>query len=352
MAVIFMDGFDYYNSMGPGGRKYDQGSNLGFTGGRFGGQAGQPNTIFLKTFSASYTELVMGFAMRVDGFQGGWFGTFAPPSHPFLVFYQGANPQFSVWFDPSDFHVKLMTRRGEIGGDVTLYDTPFVPPLTLWYYFEIKFNIATGSFDMHVDGTSIGSGTVALNYPGLPATVNIFGINVTNNASGGVQWGMWLCDDLYVLDPLTGTDNIDFLGEVRIQTKVPDADGYQNDWLRSQGLVNAANVNSLPVTFADTNYYNYSGTVGAVDLYSIQNFTVSGTIFAVQENIAFKKDDVGNRNVATILRTAAVNYTGPSSSCYSNYTYLGNIWEHNPATGNLWQLTDLNLAEFGVTVAA
>ena len=114
-------------------------------------------------------------------------GTFDPPSHPFLVFYQGPNPQFSLWFDPGDFHIKIKTRRGEDPADTTLYDTAYIPPLTLWYYLEIKFNMSTGAFDIQVDGSSIGSGTVSLQYTGLPATVNRFGINVTNNASGAMR---------------------------------------------------------------------------------------------------------------------------------------------------------------------
>lgn len=86
------------------------------------------------------------------------------------------------------------------------------------------------------------------------------------------------------------------------------------------------------------------------DLYSIQNFTITGTIFAVQENMSFKKDDVGNRSVAPLLMTASQKFLGPDMYCYSSYTYGGYIWEKNPVTGDTWDLIDLNLAEFGIEV--
>jgi hypothetical protein len=87
-------------------------------------------------------------------------------------------------------------------------------------------------------------------------------------------------------------------------------------------------------------------------LYSVGNFTVSGTIFAVQENIAFKKDDVGNRSMAPILRTASQEFVGTSYPCYSTYTYGNSIWEVDPVTLLPWTLTDLNQAEFGVKITS
>jgi hypothetical protein len=157
-------------------------------------------------------------------------------------------------------------------------------------------------------------------------------------------------DDVYLIDPDDATGNTDFLGEVRVQTKYPDADGFQTDFFRSTGLVNADNA-KVPVTgYTETGLYNYNGTVGAKDLYSIGNFTVSGTIFAVQENLSFRKDDVGNRNICPLLRTASTEYEGTSVACYSDYTHTSKIWEENPSTALPWNLTDLNQAEFGIKI--
>ena len=370
-----MDGFDYYNSFGLGGRKWDQGSNAG-TGspGRFGGQymgTGGNGDQYAGSFMTfknpdstvrNIDTIVFGFAMNVGGYVGS-FGGPEFPSHPFVRIMDLNTVQCSLWINPSTQFLEVRLGAGNVGSPTIIMTTSFVPPLTLWYYLECKVTMGTsGSIELVVNGTSIGSASgVNLQQSGNPY-INRLMFCSYNNYSGGIQAGSWAVDDLYILDATDSTGSVDYLGEVRIQTKYPDANGFETDFLRSSGLVNANNVLNIPMPFADTTLFNYSGTVGAKDLYSIGNFTVSGTIFAVQENIAYKKDDVGKRQVALILRTAAQNYIGPYlegsepntyyHSCFSSYTYAGQIWEFNPQTNAPWALVDLNLTEFGVKVAS
>lgn len=372
MSVIFLDGFDYYNSFGPGGRKWDQGSSAGIVApGRFGGQCmntgGNESGAWMTFINQDGTTrnvdtLVFGFAMNVGSYIGAWGGP-EYPSHPFVRIQDLTTVQCSLWIDTSTQFLQVRLGTGEGGSPTIILTTSFVPPLTLWYYLECKITMGTsGSVELVVNGTSIGSATgVNLQQSGNPY-INRLMFCSYNNYSGGVQAGSWAVDDLYVIDATDGMGSVDYLGEVRIQTKYPDANGYETDFLRSAGLVNANNVLNIPMSFADTTLFNYSGTVGAKDLYSIGNFTVSGTIFAVQENISFKKDDVGNRQVAPLLRTASANFIGeyaegtePNTlwkSCYSSYTYAGLIWETNPNTSEPWQLLDLNLVEFGLKVVS
>ena len=357
MSVIFMDGFDYYNSFGGGGRKWDQSSSGGTATGRFGGQclATLGNDVYsagtrvtLRHSDGSiYTcgSIIVGFAMQVVDFSS--------IVAPFFRFSDLGVVQCSLWIDPATTQLEVRLGDGISFPPIenTILTTPFVPPLGLWIYIECKLTAGQpGSVELFVDGVSIGSAT-GTTQMSINPYVNQLTFDSYGAYGGGVTRGGWFADDFYVIDPTVGSGAVtDVLGEVRIQTKVPDADGYQDDWLRSQGIVNANNVNTLPVTFTDTAKFNYSGTVGAIDLYSIQNFTVTGTIFAVQENMSFKKDDVGSRSVAPILRTAAQNYAGPDMYCYSSYTYGGYIWEKNPNTSAPWELIDLNLTEFGITV--
>jgi hypothetical protein len=351
--ILFFTGFDFFNSFGPGGRVFDQSSTGTVAAGRFGGQClgtdgnGIHNPGTLKSVGANVVEMVTGFAMRVDSYTGA-FGNTEYPSHPFFTFYDGSTPQASLWINPTTQFLEVRTGRGDGVGPNIVLTTAYVPPLTLWFYLECKINFSTGDVELIVDGASIGSANGILQQSGHGYATKIE-FTSFNQFSGGVTGGRWYADDFYVID--TGQPGAnDYLGEVRVQTKYPDADGFQNDFLRSQGLVNASNVNTVPVTYSDNGKFNFSGTVGAIDLYSIQNFTVSGTIFAVQENMAFKKDDVGNRQVAPIIRTAATNYVGPSVPCFSSYTNASHIWETNPNTSAPWALIDLNLAEFGIKV--
>jgi hypothetical protein len=370
MSILFFDGFDYTNiSYGQGGMKWDQGSSGGIAKGAFSvpipGRFGDgfvmapggsyPGSTYLnetsKTFSENYSSLVVGFAMIFNEFYG------ANPPQPFLIFMDGNNPQCSLKLRPDTGTIALYTEAGLSPGDTMLADTGYVPPLTLWFYIEVKVVISgiVGSVVIQINSTPVVSvSSIQTQSTGNSSTNRII---LSSSGTSGL-----MLDDLYVIDPTDAIGNVDFLGEVRVQTQYPDAEGYQNDFFPSTGTNNADNVNTIPVDYSpDYAYlnnkskngpvdYNYSGTVGAKDLYSIGNFTVSGQIFAVQENISFRKDDVGNRQVGTMLRTNSENYNGSNFLCYSSYTYGGTIWENNPNTEAPWELVDLNETEFGVEI--
>jgi hypothetical protein len=353
MGIIYFDGFDFYNGFagGAGGRKMDQGSGGNIVAGRFGGQAlstiGSENLFNFTWAGAHITfpatlEVITGFAFRMDSFTA----TFSGIEHPFIIFYDEGTPQVSIWVDPTNQKITVRTGRGTLLGDTELGSTNYVVPLTLWVYVEIKMLAGNpGSFEIRVNGqTKISVGGIQTTQTGAPQ-IDRIGYMSTGRFGPDV-----VIDDLCIIDTQDGTGQVDFLNECRIQTKLPDAEGFQDDFIPSTGTVNANNVNTPIISYTENGHYNYSGTVGAIDLYSIANFTVSGTIFAVQENLSFRKDDVGNRSIQPMLRTLSTNHTGSSFPCYSNYTYAGKIWELNPATGLAWTLTDLNNAEFGITI--
>lgn len=350
MSVIFMDGFDHYNSMGPGGRKWDQGSEgFSISPGRFGGRCYQTYGGLTgsyapakKTLPVSTSELIVGAALKIDVFPGNG----ANIGKPIMVFKDGNTAQCSLWVDPGTLTLTVRSGMGTLITDSTLGDTGFVPPLTLWFYIEVKVLVGNpGAVVIHINSTELLNVTGIQTQQSGNNTVNMIEMSAMQAYNGGHY-----VDDLYIIDTQDATGSVDFLGEVRIQTKYPDADGTQNDFLRSNGSVNASNVNAPVTTYTETGNYNYSGTVGAIDLYSIGNFTVSGTILAVQENLSFRKDDVGNRNICPLLRTSSTNYEGTSVPCFSDYTHTAKIWEADPSTNLPWLLTDLNLAEFGIKV--
>lgn len=356
MSVVFFDGWDHYSgNVAPGGRKWNQASVgvINTTGGRFGGgcfkTAGSGNVFvnewggLVKTLPASYDTIVVGMAQRFDSFTA----EFSQNHHPFMMFGDNGTIQCSLWLDPTTNEIVVREGRGNVVPlDVNVETTNFVPPLTLWYYFEVKLTPgSSGSMEIRVNGETKMTTTGPFQRSGN-STVNQIYL-----CSMGEFGPDWFVDDLYVIDATDATGSTDFLGEVRVQTKFPDAEGYQNDFFPSTGTNNALNVDGI-TDYSESGDYNYSGTVGAKDLYSIGNFTVSGTIFAVQENLAFRKDDVGNRNVCTLLRTASTEYEGDSVACFSDYTWAGHIWEENPSTSSPWNLTDLNQAEFGIKVKA
>ena len=356
MSVIFLEGFDFYSTIGPGGRKWDQGSG-GFPGqqGRwFNSYSLAPGTsgnLFIgtwpgtfKTFSTSHAGIILGMACRFDTFSA----DYSAIQHPIVMFADGTTIQCSVWLDPNSLTLTLRTGRGQDITDTTLCDTGFVPPLDLWFYLEVKITIGSpGSVEFRIDSNTVAStGGIVTQQSGNPS------MNRLHLSGMGAFGPTYRADDLYVVDPNDSTGFTDFLGEIHVMTHYPDGDGSTTSFLRSQGNYNYLNANTTPTNYGENGKYNYSGIVNSKDLYSITPFIISGTIFAVQENLSFRKDDVGNRNIAPIMRTAATDFVGANSACYSSYTYAGKLWEYNPETSLPWDVVDLNNSEFGIKVTS
>lgn len=350
MSMVFLDGFDHYNSIdGLGARKWDQGSSGAFGAGRWGGKclhAADSGNLFVYTWNGATKrltatpELVVGMALRINP---------VTPAHPFLIFMDNYVPQCSLWVDPTTFTITMRTGRGTDPGDITLVDTNYVAPLTLWIYLEVKVTIGiAGSVEIRIDGQTVGLATGIQTQQTGNSYTNRFAVTGVAQFSGGSV----SVDDLYVINPTDATGLVNFIGEVKIQTKYPNADGNQNDWTRSAGSpsTNYTQVNATNTSYIETNVYNTSGVLNAKDLYNIQDFVVTGSIFAVQENLSFRKDDVGNKSICPLLRTASVEYEGATTFSYSDYTHTSKMWEVNPGDGLPWQLTDLNAAEFGIKV--
>lgn len=359
MSLFFFDGFDFSdgNDYGPGGRLWDVGSSAsgGQTGRweNFAVAPGGSGNLFInqfdgmhKTFTSNRAGVIVGVAARFDAFVGG----FANITNPFMFFGDKQGPtetiQCSLWLDPTTFTITVRTGRGDLITDTTLVDTGFTPPLTLWFYMEVGVTIGNpGHIQIRIDGNIIVDiGGVQTEQSGNN-TWNVFHMSAMGAFGPG-----WFVDDLYLVDPNDAIGNTNYLGEIRVQTKTADADGFQNDFLRSQGLTNAPNVALLPTIYLDNGKYNYNGNVNAIDLYQITPFAITGTIFGVQENMSVRKDDTGSRQVAPLLRTASTEFLGPSFVCFSSYTYMGVIWEYNPEDNAPWLLSDLNGSEFGLKI--
>ena len=75
-------------------------------------------------------------------------------------------------------------------------------------------------------------------------------------------------DDIYVLDD-AGSDNTDFLGDCRVETIFPDADGNENDFTASPAVSNYLNVDDGGSPDDDTTY-NWSATATDRELYAFR----------------------------------------------------------------------------------
>jgi hypothetical protein len=153
-------------------------------------------------------------------------------------------------------------------------------------------------------------------------------------------------DDFYVLDgtgpaPLNG-----FLGDCRVDVRLPTAAGATTGWTPSAGANWAAVDDAAPN--ADTDYVS-AATSPLTDTYTIQDAPVPGALlYGVQLCASLKKSDAGTCSVAPVVRHSGVDYPGTAVNPGTAYAFAVVPYGTNPGTGAPWTEADFNAAEFGI----
>jgi hypothetical protein len=289
--------------------------------GRFGGSSGQP--VFFGQpyypFSTALTgTVVVGVAVML---------TASPPYSPILK------------VGPASLGIVL---NGSItlsnGATVVATSTtgPFNVP-NVWRYIEFKYNMTTGACTLRSDGVTILTGSVA-----TAASVPTVGWGQGGSPSSNLIW-----DDLYVLDA-TGTVNNDFLGDVKVQTLLPNADGSNSALTTSTGTTHYNLVNEAT---PDTTSYVSSSNVGDKDTYQFQDLSANtASVYGLTITNYAHKDAAGSGGIANVVRVGGTDYASTGQSLSSSWTANNDIVEINPATGTAWTANDVNNSEFGIQI--
>lgn len=369
--LLFFDGFDHYLAPLSAKKKWDDGSSyFTISPGRFGGRYAQVKgslNSFLGTFPGitktvdvdGIPTIIFGCAMRIMSLNPSGMpivsilGNDEDISHQVQIHLDPVTGEFKVGAANGGFPPGLSDQDpNDFPPDFYTTATNFIPPFGLWFFLEVKVS-ASGGVVVRVDGDDI------LNLTGQTTLVNTAtGYRAVRITAQSAFDQTVHVDDFYICDT-TGTKNNDFLDECRIEYREPFADGFTTDFTPSPstGPTNFQNVNGLAEWTEQTNgppdnfvAYNQSATLDAIDLFDVVDYTRDGTIFGVQVNMAVRKDDVGNRKVAAILRSGGTVYVGTSTKVYSDYVYVGHIWENNPDGDIDWTRSAVNASESGVKI--
>lgn len=365
MSILFLDGFDHYSTI-QAGRKWSSavvnvvngGTTPGTCVGRFSGNGWS----FQNAGVGSYLSQDIAGSNGIPTVSIGtafMFGSNANVSSPFLMFQDLLN-NVQV-----DLRVGVTTSGGDpfgyfqtrVGGVVPSNGTTgAVTPVGCWCFIEflVTCDAVNGLIILKVNGTTVISLTGINTRPTITSLISRVRVLPYSFATVSTYTDAVQFDDLYVTDGGSGISG--FIGECRIQTNVPDADGTVNDFASvgtpSNGQSNAhhyAFVDDVPSD--DDTSYVAGGSVGQRDLYMMSPFNnFNGTIYGVQLNVTHRKDDVGNRTIKGETRQSGIDYEGPTAQCLSQYAISRTLWDQNPATSAPWTLSQLNGAQFGVKV--
>lgn len=332
MAVVLMEGFDHISvaSITTKGWSFASGNMVA---GRFGGQAlrgiNAGTSYITKALPSTYSELIVGFAYQLEAFTAREVfvtrngGTIVAKVTVVLV---GANYVFRV--------------VNAAGTTLATGTTPIV--LANWYYLEVKVVVSAtvGTVELRLNGAS----TAECSGTGL----NTGALNIDN--IGYVFGSLWIhsWDDIYAVDTSGSAPTNTWLGDVKVETLYPTANGTNTAWTGAYTDVDD------PATFDSDATFISSSTPGDKETYAVTDLTTAaGTVLAVQTNLVARKDDAGVRTIAPVLRTGGTDYDGTTtpelSASYVDYTQL---YDRLDPSGAAWSISTVNAMEAGVKEVA
>lgn len=356
MALLYMDGFDVQDNA----LRWVQGGIAGDytynTATRFGtGKALTISTInaawttyILRSFTAS-SAVYMGAAIQV-GLESGngsdptanLFGIYTDggvAGHVYLrrlstnalVAYRG-DPNSGTLGSPSGTQIAASS-VGALDGN--------------WHYIEVYAVIhdSTGRLTVKIDGNTVIDFTGDTRNGGTSTNIDAVRFRSGRYVNGACVVSI---DDFYACDT-TGTTNNTFLGDVRVQTMLPNAAGSSTQLTPTGSANNWANVSEVPYNNAT---YNASATVGQSDLYGLSDLVAGTTaVLGVQTVVHMQKSDAGAANAKVALKSGGSVYYDATRSLGTSPAAYTQVREIDPATSTAWTVSGANTLEAGVEVA-
>ncbi len=346
LTLLFIDGFDDRRTTN---NFFDlikgwttEGGNADITAGlgRFGSQGVDllTNNSFIRR-PIPNTDLTIILGMAIDpntltGADNDWFVTLFSDSNTFTQFTFGLRVDGSI----GAYRGQVTTLLGQTAPNI-------LTPTQTFHYLELKVLISdtVGTVDVVVDDVNVLALTGQDTRQG---GTNAWIDGVDYRGANGFGWRG---DDLYIANTDGGLNN-DFLGDVTVETKYPNAEGTTIQWTPSTGTDNSATIDEQPPDGVDI---NSDSTPGNIDMYETQNITdVSNTIYGVQVMSTIKKDTAGARKFLHRIDSNAVIQTKDDQVLTTGTQYLYNMIEADPDGGALWTGAKYNAAEFGVETRA
>lgn len=330
MAVVFMDGFDHLAAADLTQKWDNTSSTTGaskVTGVFSLGSAQRylnANRTIQKTVASAATYIV-AFHFRLESL---------PASDVALIIFRESTTTHT------DIRVTAAgaIRATRAGTSLGISSTGLIATNT-WYWLAVLVTVdnSAGVVSVSLNNSSILSLTSQDTQNG--GTAAITNIQINSVSGGNNDW-----DNLVIMDTTGGSPtNALPTEELRINTQVPNGAGSSAQFTPSAST-NQSNVDDA-TSDGDTTY-NSSSTSGHIDLFAIAGFD-AGVPYAVQVNMAARKDDGGTREIREKCRSNGANYSGSTQALTSSYVVYREIRHVDPDTAAAWASAALNAAEFG-----
>lgn len=261
-----------------------------------------------------------------------------------IVALNMTNPNYLlIQYDATSQRIGL-SGRNMIGGGVS-GEWAWTPggsvPANVWIYLEIhlKYNtVGAGHFTVWVNGVEVFTTSTldfSSSYP-----MNQFVLGYTHD--------LFYVDNIYVTDT-NGTKNTLNLGPVEVIALYPSGNGNSSDLVGSDGnsVDNHLLVDENPADSAD---YVGSATEGDKDTYAMDDLADTPGIKGIIASFYAATTDSGAKYIRPVIRLSSTDYVGASIGLSTDYDYVEETFDDNPATSAAWTYSDINGMEFGQEV--
>lgn len=344
MTILFVDGFENYNSIDDLAGYWAQNGAAPSVFQQAGRDA---SGVSIRLLAAADT-LEHGIVASVSGSVGfaHRFGTLPTLTEYFVDLRRVDASQGS--------HIRLrVTTAGFLQvtqGNITILETSTrtLSP-GIWYYIEMKWLIdnASGKVEVFVNGTK--GGWIDFTGDTLNAgTAFVDGIQFKGAGTLGARPHDF--DDFYVLDLLGSAPGNNRLGDSIVETLNPSGAGAEAQWAPSAGA-NFENVDEATPD-GDTTF-NSSGNTNDDDRFAMDNLVnIPSTVFAVQANGAFRLENAGLRTCRLKVHDTVTEGQGADFNPTFDATYVGEfeVFEDHPTGAAPWSTAEVNGMEAGYRI--
>lgn len=171
---------------------------------------------------------------------------------------------------------------------------------------------------------------------------------------GGNPSGSFM-DDLYIANTVGAAPQNGIMGDTRIESLVPVADGAVQDFPILEPVTPITHFDKVDdMTPDDAVTFVSSEDAADIDTYDMATLSDPGgssAIYGVQALLWARKDKVTAKSVRPIARVGGTNYQGAINPLDIAFDYYSELWQQDPDTAVDWTETGVNNAEFGAEVA-
>lgn len=339
MAWLFGDGFDHYDSatLQAGAKWQVSGTPQILANGRRGGGALDLDSVsegVIRGLGVTIEAVISGVALQVNS---------NGSNNPAILFALRNSVGIQAGLSLSTVTNTLQVFRASTA--TVIYDTGVSLAAGSFNYIEFKCAIhpSAGTAEVRVNGSVAGTPQTGLNTRGQSDN-NVTSFQLGHYSFQPASFDLTV-DDLYICDT-TGSENNDFLGDIRCDLLLPDGAGNYQQWTPSTGTDHHAVIDENPPNTSD---YLSNGTNGEQDSSTL---TAPGTtlvgVKCVQVNNYVLKDDAGLALVQNLIRSNSVDETGPTFGVSTSPLYSISKHETDPDTSAAWTNSAILALEAGI----